>query len=275
MNKKSIKFAREMYQAQRADALSDWERQNEYNSPTAQMARFRDAGLNPALIYGQSNTADAVRSSDFKQPQLRAANYDSLANVPGQFFDARIKEAQTDNLRKSNTVLDQEILLKAAQVNKTLADTDQTKFNTALAISLKDTTLAAAQANVESIMASTDKTNTEKQISLNRDQREAVMNSSNLIEAKERIKQIQLQQAKTAEETRNIKKDFESKELDQQLKKVELMLKEKGVYPGDPMWLRVLLQNLPSVKWDGPPKDTTDFRKTLPPGATLQRNGNN
>lgn len=39
----------------------DMYRENrEYNSPAAQMQRFKDAGLNPNLIYGQSNTAQPV-----------------------------------------------------------------------------------------------------------------------------------------------------------------------------------------------------------------------
>ena len=37
--------------------IEQWQRENDYNSPTAQMARFRSAGLNPNLIYGQQNTS--------------------------------------------------------------------------------------------------------------------------------------------------------------------------------------------------------------------------
>lgn len=40
--------------------LEQWQRENDYNSPTAQMARFRAAGLNPNLAYGQmSNGASS------------------------------------------------------------------------------------------------------------------------------------------------------------------------------------------------------------------------
>lgn len=34
-----------------------WLRNNEYNSPSSQVRRFEDAGLNPALIYGSSGNA--------------------------------------------------------------------------------------------------------------------------------------------------------------------------------------------------------------------------
>jgi len=50
MNKRMLQYNYQMYKTQRADALSDWARANEYNSPLAQMQRFKDAGLNPNLI---------------------------------------------------------------------------------------------------------------------------------------------------------------------------------------------------------------------------------
>lgn len=43
-------------------AVMDWNMQNAYNTPAMQMARYADAGLNPNLIYGQSNMAGSVGS---------------------------------------------------------------------------------------------------------------------------------------------------------------------------------------------------------------------
>lgn len=40
-------------------SLEQWQRENDYNSPSAQMARYRAAGLNPDLIYNQQNTSAA------------------------------------------------------------------------------------------------------------------------------------------------------------------------------------------------------------------------
>ena len=42
-----------------------WNMENEYNLPTNQMARFKDAGLNPNLIYGQSNPSAGFSSAPF------------------------------------------------------------------------------------------------------------------------------------------------------------------------------------------------------------------
>lgn len=44
--------------------VENWMRQNEYNSPENQMARYRSAGLNPNLIYGQLQNADGVASAN-------------------------------------------------------------------------------------------------------------------------------------------------------------------------------------------------------------------
>lgn len=40
--------------------VENWKMQNEYNTPAAQMLRYAEAGLNPNLIYGQSNMAGSV-----------------------------------------------------------------------------------------------------------------------------------------------------------------------------------------------------------------------
>jgi len=69
-NKQQQNAAQKSYDMQRRDALSDWKMNNEYNSPQAQMQRFKDAGLNPNLIYGQTNTAQPVRSTNYDTPKL-------------------------------------------------------------------------------------------------------------------------------------------------------------------------------------------------------------
>lgn len=49
--------------------LDVWNMQNAYNTPAAQMARYQDAGLNPNLIYGQSNMAGDIKSASAAQPR--------------------------------------------------------------------------------------------------------------------------------------------------------------------------------------------------------------
>lgn len=54
--------------------LEMWHMQNEYNSPSAQMQRYVEAGLNPNLIYGSGATSAGNAQT---APQYNAARYES------------------------------------------------------------------------------------------------------------------------------------------------------------------------------------------------------
>ena len=47
-----------------------WNRQNAYNTPLQQMKRLKEAGLNPALMYGQGNVGNAEKALPYQQPQI-------------------------------------------------------------------------------------------------------------------------------------------------------------------------------------------------------------
>lgn len=53
----------QLAQYQNQENLKQWNRENAYNSPAAQMQRYQAAGLNPNLIYGQTNTAPQLSGS--------------------------------------------------------------------------------------------------------------------------------------------------------------------------------------------------------------------
>lgn len=61
LNYRTRKWNEMFYGQQLADQRESWRMQNEYNSPTAQMQRLKDAGLNPHLVYGKG--ADAQGAS--------------------------------------------------------------------------------------------------------------------------------------------------------------------------------------------------------------------
>lgn len=52
-----------MKQQEQAYNLELWNLMNEYNTPSAQMQRYQDAGLNPNLIYSQQNVASAPQGA--------------------------------------------------------------------------------------------------------------------------------------------------------------------------------------------------------------------
>ncbi len=59
---------RELAQYNWEQQLAMWNRQNEYNAPSAQMSRLKEAGLNPHLVYGNGVTGN--NSSQAPTPQL-------------------------------------------------------------------------------------------------------------------------------------------------------------------------------------------------------------
>lgn len=102
-NERSERFSREMYERQRADALSDWHMQNSYNDPSAVMQRLQNAGLNPALAYGngaQAQATSAPRGStaqnpNFKPPQVQT-DAGSIALMALQAKQLQSNIARTD-----------------------------------------------------------------------------------------------------------------------------------------------------------------------------------
>jgi hypothetical protein len=112
--------------------LEQWNRQNEYNSPSAQMQRYADAGLNPNLIYGSgtASAGNASSSPSFNAPTLqpatkRAPDYgailgDSLAmfnNLRSVQKDLQIRDADIAIKSKTLDKLDAEINNINSQAN--------------------------------------------------------------------------------------------------------------------------------------------------------------
>jgi len=124
-NSSQLSYAKEMYDKQRADSLSDWNMQNEYNSPKAQMARYKEAGLNPNLIYGQMSNSPVVRSSSPQSYSPTAPQID-LTRPAGMaldaYYDTQLKAAQIDNVKAMIDGVRQDNLLKGYDLMKKSAD---------------------------------------------------------------------------------------------------------------------------------------------------------
>ena len=123
-NRANKKTSLEIYDKQRADALADWNRNNQYNTPAAQMQRFKEAGLSPHLIYGQTNTAPPVRSVSADTPKAVAPQFDpQAANFPQYGLMLQIAEQNLKNLQA------QEESIKA-NTTKTNSETNWRNVNT-------------------------------------------------------------------------------------------------------------------------------------------------
>lgn len=84
--------------------LEMWNRQNQYNTPQAQMERIRAAGLNPNMAYGSGQVAGNTQGST---PKYQAPTVDykyaprsvDMPQTIGLFQDVQMKKAQTDNVK--------------------------------------------------------------------------------------------------------------------------------------------------------------------------------
>ena len=105
--KDQIKANRELAEYGWNKNLEMWNLQNEYNTPTMQMQRFKEAGLNPHLIYGQGTPGNAQTMPKY---QAIRQDYSGRKSVVGQaaqgavsalagYQDFAMKNAQIDNAR--------------------------------------------------------------------------------------------------------------------------------------------------------------------------------
>lgn len=74
LNAQANQYNLEMAEYTYKKNLEQWNRENVYNSPKSQMQRYKDAGLNPHLIYGQQNTASGSPQMQTPQGQFNAPN---------------------------------------------------------------------------------------------------------------------------------------------------------------------------------------------------------
>ena len=106
-----------------------WDRMNQYNTPEAQMNRFKDAGLNPHLIYGQGNAGNTSSPPQYQRPEMQ---YKYLANQ-----DMGALQGVLPALMEAGTWM-QNMKLTEAQISKTETDTEKS----ATAIELAQQTLS-------------------------------------------------------------------------------------------------------------------------------------
>lgn len=253
-NRLSREFQREMYTRQRQDQLSDWYRQNEYNSPQAQMSRFEAAGLNPNLVYSQGNSGNAgpIPSPDIVRPQFENPRFgdaigSSAMAVLSAMYDLDIKKAQLDNFKAQNSVITQEAVLKGLQAGRTELGTEKDRFWLDFEREMRPISAEARKEALRQLKTNID-------LSMNRDAREAASNASNLKEAVERMANLreqrlnyQMQRTKDAQEIKRIRADISRiRETTSNLKKegvlrdLDIDLRRQGINPNDPMYARVL-----------------------------------
>lgn len=112
-NKTNLELAKQG----REHDVNMWNQQNAYNTPSMQMQRLKEAGLNPNLIYGSGNAsagnADAAKQAQVPTVSNEMASFAQASMIPtlSLYNDWQVKKAQIANINAEtqSKVYDNEI----------------------------------------------------------------------------------------------------------------------------------------------------------------------
>lgn len=231
------------YAKERDDQIAAWNMQNQYNDPSQQMTRLRQAGLNPHLVYGKGadTTADSIRSPSHMNMGREAPKFNtdlsglsSIGQGLNSIYDLKYKQAQTDNVNESTALMQQENILKQASTAKTLQETSRGKFDLEQAKELKDSVVMQAKLQNE-------KTKADTQFTLNQDQRNELKTTSDIKMTAEKILSEQLARAKTQKEIQMLTEQITAVKQSTNIKQYHQELTRMGIAPNDPWYFRGLM----------------------------------
>lgn len=234
-NRNNRRFSREQYNLQRKHALEDRSWYEDYNSPVSQMARLKAAGLNPNLIYGSSPSGAAGGT---EMPSKASAN--SVVSAPPQFgsvlrgiYDLELMDRQMNLLETQNTIAYEEANLKREEARGIRIRTDRDAFNLGYAKKMEGTSVETDKARLDNLRAET-------QYRLSQNEREALMNASNLSEAAVRILEIRERTTRSKAEREKIKEALNNIRWDTRVKQLDAEFRELGLGPQDGIVQRIL-----------------------------------
>lgn len=119
--KKQFKYQQELNREAFQHDVDMWNRQNAYNTPSAQMERLQAAGLNPNLVYGNggaTNTANNAPSYNAgSAPDVSSARA-AAASLANQGFNTALN-FQMQQVQAANLQADTELKNTQGQLNQT------------------------------------------------------------------------------------------------------------------------------------------------------------
>lgn len=112
--------------------LKMWNLQNEYNAPRSQMARLKEANLNPNLIYGSGNVSGNISSAPPKgreyeynspTPNLSQVLFPDPLTILSEYQNYRRQEVEIDNTQNVSEYNKQKAINEALRAPNIEADT--------------------------------------------------------------------------------------------------------------------------------------------------------
>ncbi|MCD7848881.1 MAG: hypothetical protein LUH63_03545 [Parabacteroides sp.] len=132
--------------------LEMWNMQNEYNSPTAQMSRLRQAGLNPNLVYGSGVTGNSAGTPPQYEPaKIQRATMEpyrgwnlGLSDAVSTYMAMRQNKAQIDNMEAQNNLIREQARTEGIRQGNIAVSTARSGFDLNLARELRNVSIDRA-----------------------------------------------------------------------------------------------------------------------------------
>lgn len=257
-NERNIDFANQTNADNRQFVQDMWSKTNEYNSPAQQMERYKQAGLNPHLIYGQQPQASQPMSASTTAPHAeRLPESTGLSDASQTMFMAsqnyinnKKQQAEIDNLQKANEVMSADIRTKDASVAESFARTARSEYDLQLARDIRGNIVQDAVYNTQSKGLEVSKMEQEIRNSVKTGRltdAQIEKAAQDVVQSKAQIKMLEMQ-GKVAEA------ELESKRLDNDLKRM-------GIQPTDSPLFRVPIRIYNNFKNTQMPWDDAPFKK--------------
>lgn len=233
-------FQREMTDKERAWNIEDRDFNNAYNTPAQQMQRYKEAGLNPHLIYGQGTPAlsEAPRATTTHASYQQAPRIDNNFMVPiMQGFMDMVRtnnlQAQTQLLEKQQEVAQSTINLNTVRTSSEQWQMDKSRDFASLDKALLEEAVKNKAANTEAQVANATFT-------LDANDRAERITQANLDKNKEEILNFQLNRQMTRKQMDQIDTLIKNGKLDATLKEFEIQLNKAGISKSDPAYYKIL-----------------------------------
>lgn len=172
-NERMRQYNKGLAEQQNAWNIAQWERENQYNRPSEQMARLKSAGINPDMMYGSGSqmnlssrspelTAGAPASpvdyspiasqQTFGGNMLQSAGVASIvANTMKTRAETKKLEAETSGQHSTNEILATDSSFRSALLSQELSLNDSTiKLNESMA-RVNEQQLTQLRASVEKL----------------------------------------------------------------------------------------------------------------------------
>lgn len=227
---------------QRHWQLQDEARYNEYNSPKEQMKRFRDAGLNPNLIYGQTSSMQGAQAP---RPESRTEGMSAYMNMELLRQQVRIARADASIRENDKEISDRETYIKTTGLDSGYLEGEEVDEQGYPVEKIGSTLkyLSSMYGENRRKDAETERFNYEiREVEKNK-------RSTEIKQIEQTVKNLEQQYKNLKGTEQSIYIENRLKGLEEIIKTKEAELSKKGIFRSDSLYDRILLENMTNLEY--------------------------